>query len=39
MLMDYPGLIMKFTLLVQAGLTARKSVPENSTGLRKERRW
>ena len=27
MLMDYPGLIMKFTLLVQAGLTAKKSVP------------
>ena len=25
MLMDYPGLIMKFTLLVQAGLTARKA--------------
>ena len=23
--MDYPGLIMKFTLLVQAGLTARKA--------------
>ena len=25
MLMDYPGLVMKFTLLVQAGLTARKA--------------
>ena len=25
LLMDYPGLIMKFTLLVQAGLTARKA--------------
>ena len=25
MLMDYPGLIMKFTLLVQAGLTAKKA--------------
>lgn len=25
MLMDYPGLIMKFTLLVQAGMTARKA--------------
>ena len=24
-LMDYPGLVMKFTLLVQAGLTARKA--------------
>ena len=25
LLMDYPGLVMKFTLLVQAGLTARKA--------------
>ncbi len=25
LLMDYPGLIMKFTLLVQAGMTARKA--------------
>lgn len=25
MLMDYPGLIMKFTLLVQGGMTARKA--------------
>lgn len=25
LMMDYPGLIMKFTLLVQAGLTARKA--------------
>lgn len=25
MLMDYPGLLMKFTLLVQAGMTARKA--------------
>ncbi len=25
MLMDYPGVIMKFTLLVQAGMTARKA--------------
>ena len=25
LLMDYPGLIMKFTLLVQAGLTAKKA--------------
>lgn len=25
MLMDYPGLIMKFTLLVQAGMTVRKA--------------
>lgn len=25
LLMDYPGLIMKFTLLIQAGMTARKA--------------
>ena len=25
LLMDYPGLIMKFTLLVQAGMTVRKA--------------
>ena len=24
LLMDYPSLIMKFTLLIQAGMTARK---------------
>ena len=36
LLMDYPGLIMKFTLLVQAGMTVRKAFQKNFSGLWKK---
>lgn len=35
MLLDYPGLIMKFTLLVQAGMTARKAFQKIGLDYRK----
>ena len=40
LLMDYPGLIMKFTLLVQAGMTVRKAFQKISLdyGRKKKRR-
>lgn len=37
LLMDYPGLIMKFTLLVQAGMTARKAFQKIALDYRKKR--
>lgn len=35
--MDYPGLIMKFTLLVQAGMTARKAFQKMAADYRRTR--
>ena len=37
MLLDYPGLIMKFTLLVQAGMTARKAFQKIAGDYRKRK--
>lgn len=37
LLMDYPSLIMKFTLLVQAGMTARSAFQKMSTDYTKNR--
>ena len=37
LLIDYPGLIMKFTLLVQAGMTVRKAFQKIFSGLWKKR--
>lgn len=37
LLMDYPGLIMKFTLLVQAGMTVRKAFQKIALDYRKKR--
>ena len=37
LLMDYPGLIMKFTLLVQAGMTARKAFQKIALDYRRKR--
>lgn len=37
LLMDYPGLIMKFTLLVQAGMTVRKAFQKIAMDYRKKR--
>lgn len=37
LLMDYPGLIMKFTLLVQAGMTVRKAYQKIAADYRKKR--
>ena len=36
LLMDYPGLIMKFTLLVQAGMTVRKAFQKISLDYKKK---
>lgn len=36
LLMDYPGLVMKFTLLVQAGMTARKAFQKIGTDYKKK---
>ncbi len=36
LLMDYPGLIMKFTLLVQAGMTVRKAFQKIAMDYRKK---
>ena len=38
MLMDYPGLIMKFTLLVQAGMTVRKAFQKISLDYGRKRK-
>lgn len=38
LLMDYPGLILKFTLLVQAGMTARKAFQKMALDYRKKRK-
>lgn len=37
LLMDYPGLVMKFTLLVQAGMTVRKAFQKIALDYRKRR--
>lgn len=37
MLMDYPGLILKFTLLVQAGMTVRKAFQKIALDYRKKK--
>lgn len=37
LLMDYPGLIMKFTLLVQAGMTARKAFEKISVDYKRKK--
>lgn len=37
LLMDYPGLVMKFTLLVQAGMTARKAFQKMALDYRRKR--
>lgn len=37
LLMDYPGLIMKFTLLVQAGMTARKAFEKISLDYKRKK--
>ena len=37
LLMDYPSLIMKFTLLIQAGMTARKVFQKMSTDYMRNR--
>jgi tight adherence protein C len=37
LLMDYPGLVMKFTLLVQAGMTVRKAFQKIALDYRKKR--
>lgn len=37
LLMDYPGLVMKFTLLVQAGMTARKAFEKIALDYRRKR--
>lgn len=37
LLMDYPGLVMKFTLLVQAGMTARKAFQKIALDYRRKR--
>lgn len=37
MLLDYPGLIMKFTLLVQAGMTARRAFQKIAVDYRKRK--
>lgn len=37
LLMDYPGLILKFTLLVQAGMTARKAFQKIAADYRRKR--
>lgn len=36
LLMDYPGLVMKFTLLVQAGMTVRKAFQKIAADYRKK---
>lgn len=38
LLMDYPGLVMKFTLLVQAGMTVRKAFQKIALDYRKSNR-
>ena len=38
LLMDYPGLIMKFTLLVQAGMTVRKAFQKISLDYGRKRK-
>ena len=38
LLMDYPGLIMKFTLLVQAGMTARKAFEKMSLDYKRKKK-
>lgn len=38
LLMDYPGLIMKFTLLVQAGMTARKAFEKISLDYKRKKK-
>lgn len=37
LLMDYPGLVMKFTLLVQAGMTARKAFSKISLDYKRKK--
>lgn len=37
LLMDYPGLIMKFTLLVQAGMTVRKAFQKIAADYRRKK--
>lgn len=37
LLVDYPSLIMKFTLLIQAGMTARKVFQKMSTDYMRNR--
>lgn len=37
LLMDYPGLIMKFTLLVQAGMTVRKAFQKMASDYRRKK--
>ena len=36
--MDYPGLVMKFTLLVQAGMTVRKAFQKIAADYKRERK-